>query len=77
MTYYVAKRNNADEPFKIVYREVKTRTRKGYPLTYELRSLPGEYLTLEEALEATEKLNAGFQTSGYRTDSAGIYPSLP
>ena len=40
MTYFVSKRKSTSEPFRIVYREVKTHTSKGYPLTYELRLSP-------------------------------------
>lgn len=58
MTYFVCKRNSSTEPFRVVYREVKTRTSKGYPLTYELCSLPEAYATWEEALAAIERLNS-------------------
>jgi hypothetical protein len=58
MTYFVSKRNSSTEPFRVVYREVKTRTHKGYPLTYELCSLPEAYATWEEAVAAIEKLNS-------------------
>lgn len=58
MTYFISKRYSAGEPYRIVYREVKTHTSKGYPLTYEIKSLPEEYATWEEALAATEQMNA-------------------
>jgi hypothetical protein len=57
-TYFINRRGGASEPFTIVYREVKTRTRKGYPITYELKALPGEYDTWEEALQNAQRLNS-------------------
>ena len=74
MTYFVSTRNSASDPFKIVYREVKIRTSKGYPLTYEWKALPEEYATWEEALAATEKLNAVVHSGNRGT---GIFPISP
>jgi hypothetical protein len=74
MTYFVSKRKSTSEPFRIVYREVKTHTSKGYPLTYELKALPEEFQTWEEAMAATERLNAGKSKSGY---AGGQEPSWP
>jgi hypothetical protein len=58
VTYFVSTRNSASDPFKIVYREVKIRTSKGYPLIYEWKALSEDYATWEEAFAETEKLNA-------------------
>jgi hypothetical protein len=72
VTYFVSTRNSASSPFKIVYREVKIRTSKGYPLTYEWKALPEEYATWEEAFVETEKLNAAVYSENR---VVGIYPS--
>jgi hypothetical protein len=72
VTYFVSTRNSASAPFKVVYREVKIRTCKGYPLTYEWKALPEDYATWEEAFAETEKLNAAVQPENR---VAGIYPS--
>lgn len=58
-TYFVNKRSRStSEEYQIVYRQVKTRTHKGYPVSYELVSLPENYKTWEEAMQASKKLNA-------------------
>ena len=74
MTYFVSTRNSASEPFRVVYPVVKIRTRKGYPLIYELKDLPEEYLTWEDASAAAEKLNAANHSGGR---SYGILPFCP
>ena len=74
MTYFVSKRNCASEPFRIVYNEVKSHTSKGYPLSYELKALPEEYATWEEALAATESLNSRLDSS---RRGAGMFPTWP
>jgi hypothetical protein len=72
VTYFVSTRNSASDPFKIVYREVKIRTSKGYPLIYEWKALPEDYVTWEEAFAETEKLNAVVHPENRVT---GIYPT--
>jgi hypothetical protein len=57
ITFYISRRRFTSDPFKVVYREVKTRTRKGYPLTYELKALAGDYQTWEEAQSAISGLS--------------------
>ena len=59
--YFVGRRQFSSDPFRIVYKEVKTRTRKGNPLTFELKSLEAEYQTWEEAWKAVAELNTGSQ----------------
>jgi hypothetical protein len=71
MTYFVAKKKHASEPYRVVFQEVKTRTSKGYPLTYELKPLPEEYATWEEAYAASERLNDKLGLSGR---SSGVCP---
>ena len=62
--YFVSKRTFATDPFQIVFREV----------TYELKTLPGEYATWEEALAIAEKLNADCYPGA---ETSGINPSWP
>lgn len=59
-SYFISRRSAPSEPFRLVYREVKTRTRKGYPLTFEITPLEGEYATWEEAQAALEALLGEF-----------------
>jgi hypothetical protein len=56
-TYFINRRSVAAEPYSIVYREVRTRTTKGYPVTYELKSVPGEFDTWEDALLNLQRLD--------------------
>lgn len=72
--YFINKRSLSTQPYQIVFREVKTRTSKGYPISYELIPLPEKYHTWEEALEATRKLNAPSQ---YNWQSESVCPPWP
>ncbi len=72
--YFISKRTFASDPYHIVFREVKTRTRKGYPITYELKTLPEEFKTWEEALAVAEELNAECYPG---VEITGINPSWP
>ncbi len=71
MTYFVAKKIRASDPYRVVFQEVKTRTSKGYPLTYEYKPLPEEYDTWEDAYAASERLN---EKLGLSARSSGICP---
>jgi hypothetical protein len=55
--YFVWKRPIIDEPFRVVRREVHTRTRKGYPITYILKSIPVAFETWDKAQCMANKLN--------------------
>lgn len=55
--YFVWRDPQPHAPFRVVYRQVKTRTRKGTPITYEWRSSPDAYETWETAKYAADKLN--------------------
>ena len=55
--YFVWKRPIISEPFRVVRREVHTRTSKGYPITYILKSIPIAFETWEKAQSAANKLN--------------------
>lgn len=55
--YFVWKRPAICEPFRVVRREVHTRTHKGYPITYILKSIPVAFDTWEKAQLLANKLN--------------------
>ena len=55
--YFVWKRPSICEPFRVVRREVHTRTRKGYPITYILKSIPVVFETWDKAQFVANKLN--------------------
>jgi hypothetical protein len=55
--YFVWKRPTICEPFRVVRREVHTRTHKGYPITYILKSIPVAFDTWEKAQLVANKLN--------------------
>lgn len=73
-TYFVNRRGVASEPYTIVYREVKTRTSKGYPITYELKAVPGDYDTWEEALLKAQRLNSD---APQKWGAGGLCPPSP
>lgn len=56
--YFVWKGPLYSDPFRVVYREVKTRTRKGTPVSYRIRSIPYEYETWEMAQVMADELNS-------------------
>jgi hypothetical protein len=45
--------------FRVVHREVKLRTHKGYPISYTFKALPGEFESWEKAQTFAERLNRG------------------
>ena len=55
--YFVWKRPVISEPFRVVRREVHTRTHKGYPITYVLKSIPVAFETWDKAQFVANKLN--------------------
>jgi hypothetical protein len=57
--YFVWKRPAVPGPYRIVHREVKRRTSKGYPITFALKAIPGEYETWEKAQSIADRLNRG------------------
>lgn len=61
--YYISRKDFGSTTYQVVYEDVKTRTSKGYPIMYELKVLPTEYGTWEEAQEVVEQLNR--QSVGY------------
>ncbi len=61
--YYISRKGFGSTSYQVVYEDVKTRTSKGYPITYELIALPPEYGTWDEAREVVERLNT--QSTGY------------
>lgn len=61
--YYISRKGIEATSYQVVYEDVKTRTSKGYPISYELKVLPTEYSTWDEAQEAVESLNN--QSNGF------------
>ena len=55
--YFVWKRSIIDEPFRVVRREVHSRTHKGYPITYVIKSIPDAFETWDKAQFVANKLN--------------------
>ena len=55
--YFVWKRPIIDETFRVVRREVHSRTHKGYPISYILKSIPVAFETWDKAQFVANKLN--------------------
>jgi len=55
--YFVWKRPVIDELFRVVRREVHSRTHKGYPISYVLKSIPVAFETWDKAQFVANKLN--------------------
>jgi hypothetical protein len=55
--YFVWKRPVIDEFFRVVRREVHSRTHKGYPISYVLKSIPVAFETWDKAQYVANKLN--------------------
>ncbi len=55
--YFVWKRPAVDESFRVVRREVHSRTHKGYPISYVLKSIPVAFETWDKAQYVANKLN--------------------
>ena len=55
--YFVWKRPVIDESFRVVRREVHSRTHKGYPISYILKSIPVAFESWDKAQYVANKLN--------------------
>ena len=55
--YFVWKRPIIGEPFRVVWREVHSRTHKGYPITYVIKSIPDVFETWDKAQFVANRLN--------------------
>ena len=55
--YFVWKRPVIDESFRVVRREVHSRTHKGYPISYVLKSIPVAFETWDKAQYVANNLN--------------------
>ena len=55
--YFVWKSPLASNQFRVVFREVKLRTRKGYPIAYSIKSIPNKFETWEKAQAEADRLN--------------------
>jgi hypothetical protein len=61
--YYVWTRPSLPASFRVVRREVKSRTQKGIPISYGLKAIPGEYLEWDAAQQMADRLNQEFSFS--------------
>jgi hypothetical protein len=57
--YFVWMKPTHPGRFRVVHREVRLRTHKGYPISYTLKALPGEFESWEKAQSVAEQLNRG------------------
>ena len=57
--YFVWNKPSHPGRFRVVHREVKLRTHKGYPISYTLKALPGEFESWEKAQTVAEQMNRG------------------
>ena len=57
--YFVWMKPTHPGRFRVVHREVKLRTHKGYPISYALKALPDEFESWEKAQMIAERLNRG------------------
>jgi hypothetical protein len=55
--YFVWTKPATSAPFRVARREVKTRTSKGYPISYILICVPRGYESWERAQRAADRLN--------------------
>ena len=55
--YFVWKPPQISNQFRVVFREVKLRTRKGYPIAFSVKSIPDMFETWEKAQAEADRLN--------------------
>lgn len=55
--YFVWKRTCPCQGFRVVRREVKARTQKGYPIAFVLKSIPLEFDSWDKAQSLADQLN--------------------
>lgn len=59
--YFVWQTPCGSKPYRVVLREVRTRTQKGYPISYSLKSLPEAFDTREKAQFYADQLNREYR----------------
>ena len=55
--YFVWKKSCPFQGFRVVRREVKARTQKGYPIAFVLKSIPLEFDSWDKAQTMADELN--------------------
>jgi hypothetical protein len=55
--YFVWRKPETLRPFRVVRREVRDRTHKGYPISYVLKSIPDTFENWEKAQSTADFLN--------------------
>jgi len=55
--YFVWKKSCPFQGFRVVRREVKARTHKGYPISFVLKSIPLEFDSWDKAQSLADELN--------------------
>ncbi|HLE13616.1 MAG TPA: hypothetical protein VI776_02625 [Anaerolineales bacterium] len=60
--YFVWKSPAMGMAYRVVRREVKTRTSKGHPVTYMLKSVPRVFESWEKAQQVADRLNRKMQS---------------
>jgi hypothetical protein len=61
--YFVWKKTCPCHGFRVVRREVKARTQKGYPIAFVLKSIPLEFDSWDKAQSMADELNRDFYAS--------------
>jgi hypothetical protein len=62
--YFVWKKPETMQPFRVVRREVRARTNKGYPISFTLKSIPETFESWDNAQSIADRLNEQLISSG-------------
>ena len=69
--YFVWKKSCPCQGFRVVRREVKARTQKGYPISFVLKSIPLEFDSWDKAQSLADELNQELTA-----EEIGEYPEI-
>ena len=69
--YFVWKKSCPCQGFRVVRREVKARTQKGYPISFVLKSIPLEFDSWDKAQSLADELNQELTA-----EEIGNYPEI-
>lgn len=64
LEYFVWRKSKTKQLFRVVRREVRARTNKGYPISFILKSIPQAFDSWEIAQYAADQLNQQLLSSG-------------
>lgn len=62
--YFVWRKSESAQHFRVVRREVRARTNKGYPISFSLKSIPQTFDSWEVAQYIADQLNQRLLSSG-------------